>query len=312
MTDAQLSALLVELTSLSDETEWVEFKHNNANPEEIGQYLSALANSAALHDRETAYLVWGIEDGTHNVVGTTFKPRKAKGKGNEDLEPWLMRGLDPQVNFQIQEWAHRNVPVVLFQIPRATHQPVAFFGERFVRIGSHKKKLKDLPSKEAELWATFSKTPFESGIARANLPGDEVLSLIDFTGCFDALRITLPTDQAGILRRLAEEALIVPRPGARLQHHQPRGHPVCQEPGQVPPDRPQGDPGHQIQGFGPNGDRTGVARPALSARLCLRLQRGGGVHQLSAPAERADRPGVPHRGPRVSGESDPGTRRQCA
>jgi ATP-dependent DNA helicase RecG len=213
MTDAQLSALLVELTSLPDETEWVEFQHNDANPEEIGRYLSALANSAALHDRETAYLVWGIEDGTHKVIGTSFRPRKAKGKGNEDLEPWLMRGLDPQVNFQIHEWAHRNCPVVLFQIPRATHQPLAFYGERFIRVGSHKKKLKDLPSKEAELWATFSKTPFESGIAKANLPGDEVLSLINFTGCFDAMKITLPTNQAGILRRLAEEALIVRKPG---------------------------------------------------------------------------------------------------
>ena len=51
---------------------------------DIAEYLSALANSAALHSKETAYLVWGIEDGTRNVVGTKFKPRKAK-QGNEEL-----------------------------------------------------------------------------------------------------------------------------------------------------------------------------------------------------------------------------------
>jgi ATP-dependent DNA helicase RecG len=39
MTDNQLSALLTELTALPDETEWVEFKHNNDNPEQIGEYL---------------------------------------------------------------------------------------------------------------------------------------------------------------------------------------------------------------------------------------------------------------------------------
>ncbi len=39
MTDAQLSALLNELLALGGEMEWVEFKHNNANPEEIGQYI---------------------------------------------------------------------------------------------------------------------------------------------------------------------------------------------------------------------------------------------------------------------------------
>ena len=46
MTDAQLSALLDELLALDDETEWVEFKHNIANPQEIGEYVSALANSS--------------------------------------------------------------------------------------------------------------------------------------------------------------------------------------------------------------------------------------------------------------------------
>ena len=125
MTDARLSALLADLTSLPDETEWVEWKHDYT-PKEIGpyiaEYLSALANSAALHSKETAYLVWGIEDGTRNVVGTKFKPRKAK-QGNEELENWLMRSLHPQVNFKIHEFSHKGKPVVLFEIPRAHPRP---------------------------------------------------------------------------------------------------------------------------------------------------------------------------------------------
>src|SRR5579884_2425617 len=110
LSDAQLSALLDELLALDDETEWVEFKHNNANPEEIGEYVSALANSAALHGQETAYMAWGIEDGTNDVVGTTFKPRKTKGKGNEDLEPWLVSLLNPQLDIRLHEWRHRGRP----------------------------------------------------------------------------------------------------------------------------------------------------------------------------------------------------------
>lgn len=39
--------VLEELRALSAETEWVEFKVNNTNPEEIGEYLSALSNTAA-------------------------------------------------------------------------------------------------------------------------------------------------------------------------------------------------------------------------------------------------------------------------
>ena len=46
-----LIQLLKTLIALPKECEWVEFKHNNANPEEIGEYLSALSNSAYLLQR---------------------------------------------------------------------------------------------------------------------------------------------------------------------------------------------------------------------------------------------------------------------
>jgi len=215
MTDARLSALLADLTSLSDETEWVEWKHDYT-PKEIGpfiaEYLSALANSAALHSKESAYLVWGIEDGTRNVVGTKFKPRKAK-HGNEKLENWLLRSLHPQINIKIHEFSHKGKPVVLFEIPKATHAPVRFGSEAFNRVGSLKKKLKEYPTKEAELWASFSKSPFEQGIAKPGLRSEEVLALLDFSGAFDLLKITLPTNQKGILARLVEEKLIARKPG---------------------------------------------------------------------------------------------------
>lgn len=48
-----------ELSKLPTETEWVEFKHNRFDAEEIGQYISALSNSAALVDKVSAYLIWG-------------------------------------------------------------------------------------------------------------------------------------------------------------------------------------------------------------------------------------------------------------
>ncbi len=215
MTPARLSALLVELLSLPHETEWAEWKHNNTDPEMIGESLSALANSAALHNRETAYMVWGIEDGTKNVVGTTFKPRQTK-KGNEELENWLLRSLHPQVSFKMHEWNHQGQPLVLFEIPRATHAPVRFGSEEFIRVGSYKKKLKDYAQKEAELWASFSRNPFEAGIAKPDLSPDEVLIALDFASCFDLLGVPLPTDQKGILDRLVEERLIATKPGHRF------------------------------------------------------------------------------------------------
>jgi predicted HTH transcriptional regulator len=215
MTPTQLSALLMELLALPQETEWVEWKHNNDHPEMIAQRLSALANSAALHGRDTGYMLWGIEDGTKTILGTTFKPRQAK-KGAEELENWLVRSLHPQVNLNIHEWLHNGHSLVLMDISRATYAPVRFGSETFLRIGSLTKKLKDYPAKEAALWASFSKNPFETGIAKTDLGGDEVLTLLDFSVCFDLLKIPLPTDQRGILNKLAEEALVMSKPGGRF------------------------------------------------------------------------------------------------
>ena len=90
--------LVRELCKLPQETEWVEFKENNANPGKIGEYISALANSAVLESEASAYLVWGIRDRDHAVVGTTFKPHKTK-VGNEQLENWLLRLLEPKIDF---------------------------------------------------------------------------------------------------------------------------------------------------------------------------------------------------------------------
>ena len=77
-----------ELISYPYESEWFEFKRNNCDPKEIGEYISALANSAAVTGRKSAYLVWGIDDVTHDIIGTTFKVSGAR-YGAEELESWL-------------------------------------------------------------------------------------------------------------------------------------------------------------------------------------------------------------------------------
>lgn len=156
MTAAQLQDKLAELLALPQESEWVEFKHNNSDPQMIGEYLSALSNSAAIDGRPFGYIVWGVEDGTRAVAGTTFKPRTQKGTGNEDLEPWLNKLLAPRVNFRIFEFEAGGKPVVLFEVQAANSAPVAFGGKRWVRIGSHKKPLGEHPERERQLWLLLS------------------------------------------------------------------------------------------------------------------------------------------------------------
>lgn len=60
------------------ESEVVEYKKNNKDFTLLGKNISALSNTAALLGIDKAYMIFGIEDGTLNIVGTTFKPKKEK------------------------------------------------------------------------------------------------------------------------------------------------------------------------------------------------------------------------------------------
>lgn len=204
-----LASLVNELRNLPRETEWVEFKHNNDDPEEIGEYLSALANSAALTGKVNAYLVWGVDDTTHNVIGTTFRPALSK-VGNEELENWLLRQLAPKINFHFQELTVNDLPVVLLEIGAAFRHPVQFKNTEHIRVGSYKKKLKDFPEKERELWRVFDKTPFEREIAAENVGPDDVLRLLDYPAYFDLLKYPLPETRDGILTALQADDMIAP------------------------------------------------------------------------------------------------------
>jgi ATP-dependent DNA helicase RecG len=202
-----LNGLLKELLKLPKETEWAEFKHNNANPELIGEYISALANSAALLGKQCGYVVWGIRDEVHDVVGTTFKPRATTHK-QQELESWLLQKMAPKIHFTFHEFLFGDVPIVILEIPAASHIPIAFDQEEYIRLGSYKKKLKDYQEKERELWRIFDRVPFEKQSAAEHVSAEEVLKLLDYPAYFELMDLPLPEDRAGILHRLVSDELI--------------------------------------------------------------------------------------------------------
>jgi ATP-dependent DNA helicase RecG len=211
--EGYLRSLLEELRKLPKETGWVEFKHNNADPEMIGEYISALSNSAALEGKKDAYLVWGIEDETHSIIGTDFRPSETK-KGNEELENWLLRLLSPRIMFRFYELGTENGSVILLEIERASNKPVQFQNNEYIRIGSYKKNLKEYPEKERELWRVFDKTPFEELIALENVPEAEVLSYLDYPTYFELQHIPLPENRKLIIERLVEDRMIIKNPAS--------------------------------------------------------------------------------------------------
>jgi len=128
--------------------------------------------------------------------------------GNEELESWLLRLLEPKLHFRFFVVEVDGQRVVLLEVERAQRQPARFEGVEYVRVGSIKKKLKDVPEKERALWRVFDQTPFEIGVAREHATSDEVLSLLDYPSYFELTGRPLPDHRAGVLAALEEDALI--------------------------------------------------------------------------------------------------------
>jgi len=152
VTEREAIALIDRLTTLPSETEWVEWKLNHVPPEDLGEYVSALANAACVRNERSAYLVFGIDNVTRKVVGTTFDPYAKKAVKNQDLLPWLAPLLSPSVRVEPTVVAHPGGRVVLFEISPARDTPVAFKGVPWIRVGTSKTKLARHPELERVIW----------------------------------------------------------------------------------------------------------------------------------------------------------------
>jgi ATP-dependent DNA helicase RecG len=175
MDQASLIALIDRLRSQPHESAVVEFKLNWDKAEDIGEYLSALANTAVLEQQDRAWLVWGIDDKTHEVRGTTFNPWGTKGEGNQPLIMWLTQRTSPPPDFNFHETLHPDGGrVVVLEIRPPRSSPLAFSGERYVRIGSHKTRLSQHPDKESRLWALLDQKDDWSGEVVADASLDDL------------------------------------------------------------------------------------------------------------------------------------------
>lgn len=168
---ATLLNILEQLRSQPHEAATVEFKSNWDQPQDIGEYLSALGNAAALERHDRAWLVWGVDNQTHAVKGTSFNPFSAKGEGNQSLIMWLTQKITPRPDFQFHELEHSDGRVVMLEIYPPRTAPLAFAGIRHIRVDSHKTKLSEHMDKEARLWETLGGTDDWTGqvVAEATL-----------------------------------------------------------------------------------------------------------------------------------------------
>jgi predicted HTH transcriptional regulator len=109
-----------------------------------------MSNAAAMLGKDFAYLVWGVNNDTHDLTDTTFTyHRDVKG---EPLEHFLARQITPDIGFSFHELSIKSKRLVILVIPAAKQVPTAFNNVRFLRIGSSKVNLSKYPERESQLF----------------------------------------------------------------------------------------------------------------------------------------------------------------
>jgi ATP-dependent DNA helicase RecG len=200
-------ALLARLLREPSETEWLEFKRNNADPEEIGRCVSACANASMLARRDRAFLVWGIEDGSRQRVGTTVRLRALK-RGGESFANWLIRLLEPRLWLEFLDFEDEGKQFSIQTIDPAYDRPVRFSGAEYIRIGDSIRPLREFPEYERSLWLATGSRRFESGIAFRHQTATDVLNTLDVSAYYTLARSPQPQNTEEILARFAKLGLI--------------------------------------------------------------------------------------------------------
>lgn len=207
-----LEILVRELIKYSNELPWIEFKHNNYDPEMIGEDISALANGATLEERGSAYLLWGVDDSSRDIVGTNYDLQSLK-KGGEELQNWLRRMLSENADFEYQLIAMDNiagetVKVGVLVIRCATNYPVSFKKEEYIRVGSYTKKLREYPAFMSRLWVRLHNIKFEELYAKEDLQLTDALRSLEYTAYFDLSGTSQPTSPESIAHYLLEDGIL--------------------------------------------------------------------------------------------------------
>ncbi|MCL1603896.1 putative DNA binding domain-containing protein [Succinatimonas hippei] len=221
--DFSLSRFLDQLLKKHPyEDECIEFKSNIYQKDQneislLGEYISALANSAALTDRPKAYFILGVDD-NGNICGTDFNPYIKLSNG-QFLKHWLMQKLSKYVSFKISYFAYipdndssapSNKIIVIFEIDAASSYPIEWDKKRYIRLGSSKKLLAEYPEVERKLWKKLEHGSYATEIALNNLKPEQVFNLLDVNSYFSLLNIQKPTEIEQQLSYLSKEKFIIP------------------------------------------------------------------------------------------------------
>lgn len=155
-TEEELSSILTELLKTS-ESECIEFKaaKEHYDIDKLGKYFSAIANEATLSEKQYGWIIFGIDDKTHHVLGTNF----CNNSNFNKLKKQISDNTTDNVSFiEIYCLMYQGKQIIMFQVPAAVGTPIKWKKIAYGRDGESLTLLSDMKSEQIKITANFDWT----------------------------------------------------------------------------------------------------------------------------------------------------------
>lgn len=191
-----------------DETDWIEFKENNADYNTLGKRLCWLSNTACLSGKDFWFLIYWIEDWTLALKWTKFIPEKKK----EWWQPFLFKLskdiLPDNIEITVETVDYKWFNLVIFIIPSANDRPTTFKKISYIRVWTANPPLSEYTEKERKIWNNIYNKNFEKQVALSWLLEDDIFEYLNTEKFLELLGINKTDNKSEILKYLLQNKII--------------------------------------------------------------------------------------------------------
>lgn len=179
----------------STDADCVVFLDHESDLDELGRYISALANQAALYSRPYAYALWGFDVETRQPIGTAFSP------STTEFEIFL----STNTSFSLNTLDYEGKRVVVLEVRCAVETTIQYKGDEYILHDKQPEKLSIFQDQEKQIWRHLD-TPvaFENQAAMENVPIEFVYKYLDCNKLFELLHIPYPQSTMGVINTLLD------------------------------------------------------------------------------------------------------------
>ena len=99
--------------------------------------------------------------------------------------------------------------IIIVEVDPAQNVPVAFKGEKYIRVGSYTKKLSGFPEKERKIWKSSATTlVLRTRLLSTRAGKSDLDTMLDYRKYFILMQMPVPSDATTLRQRLVEDGII--------------------------------------------------------------------------------------------------------